>query len=205
MAGLRIPKEKGITINGTEISSHEKYILNDVVVDEVDEVQFIGVTYQQVQLAEGKRLQITVPSATSTTCVFYDANGAEQTLTEVSAIKFPYEFGYNGFPSSKVLELLMPTQDYTHTTNSTDYYAKTGTWLYDTSPWSGAALQPQANTGLLGTAATSNTLLNSTVSYTRMDETCYLYYSAHPQGVYVDIYLENDTEQFYVTRICPAN
>ena len=112
--GTTYTEGKGISIHGTEISSHETYIFNGVVVDEVDEVQFIGVTYQQVQLAEGKRLQITVPSAASTTYAVYDANGAEQTLAEVNAIKFPYEFGYNWFPSSKVLELLMPTQDYTH-------------------------------------------------------------------------------------------
>ena len=65
--GTTYTSGNGISINGTEISSHEKYIFGGQVIDEVDEVEFIGVTYQEVQLAGGKRMQITVPSATSTT------------------------------------------------------------------------------------------------------------------------------------------
>ena len=67
------------------------YIFSDVVVDEVDEVQFLGVTYQQVQLAEGKRLQITVPSAPSMTYAVYNDAGSELLLTDVESIHFPYE------------------------------------------------------------------------------------------------------------------
>ena len=91
-------------------------------------MEFVGVTYQAVDLAGGKRMQITVPSAPSMTYAVYNNVGSELLLTDVQSIKFPFEFGYNWFQSSKVLELTLPPYtplDFEYYTNAGDYTSET--------------------------------------------------------------------------------
>ena len=53
-------------------------------------------------------MHITIPQAHMAYAVYVE-NGVEELITTATSIACPYECGYNWFPSSKVLELVLPS------------------------------------------------------------------------------------------------
>ena len=123
-----------VTFENNAISAQHNYIFGGQVFENIDETEFVGVNaYQIVDLAGGKRMQVTIPQPPTMTYAVYDDNGNEELITTATSIKFPYEFGYNWFPGSKVLELLLPS-DIGQTYTAGSHIAVTDNVISNTKP-----------------------------------------------------------------------